>query len=383
MAKNRRPYGEGSIRHRPNGKYQAVIVKNGERLYYTCNTKREASEWILAQRTKGKGESQPADGSRMTFAEFAIKWLVEKKATVGKTTYESYYHTTRRDLLPVLGDYPLAQIKPAHLQTLLNDLEERGLSPRTPQKCHLVAHQILKSAVESGLLENNAADLVKAPRYRPPEMQTWTLEQARRFLQAVEGDRYEALYLLVVSAGLRRSEVLGLKWEDVDLTHRQLRVRRGLVRVRGEGKVVTDTKTHRARSIALSDEVLAALKARKQQQEIERIKAGEKWTESGHVFTSHLGTSVEPRNLNRFFAAKLKRLDIPKIHLHELRHTCATILLSEGVHPKVVQELLGHSNISTTLNIYSHVIHGMHEETMQRMGKLLSPRKEQEQDDSK
>src|ERR687897_502799 len=235
-------------------------------------------------------------------------------------------------------------------------MQDRGLSPRTVQYTHAVLHRALKQAKRWGMVNRNVAEDVDPPRLKRDEIQPLDREQTRRLLQAAEGDRLHALYVVAVTAGLRPGEMLALRWGDVDLEGGALRINRAL-----SGSEFTATKTSRSRrKVELSKTARAALRAHRKHQLEEQMKKAGLWRDHGLVFPSTVGTPLSHRNVVRSFKALLKRAGLPAgTRLYDLRHTCATLLLNGNVHPKYVQELLGHASISQTLDTYSHIIEGM------------------------
>jgi integrase len=210
---------------------------------------------------------------------------------------------------------------------------------------------------DDGLIPRNAASLVKPPRPHKEEIRPFDREQVRTLFEAVAGDRLEALYIVAVTAGLRRGELQGLKWDDVDLGAGTLQVRRTLSEPKG-GYIFEAPKSGKGRNIRLTQRAIAALRGHRNRQLEERLQSPQ-WQDQGLVFPSTVGTPLLGGNLNRAFKATLRRTGLPAIRFHDLRHTCATLLLRQGVNPKYVQELLGHADISLTLNTYSHVLPDM------------------------
>ncbi len=219
----------------------------------------------------------------------------------------------------------------------------------------------------------NVAEAVKAPRPAPPEMRTLSVEETRKLLEAARSDKLEALYMLAVHTGMRQGELLALKWQDVDLENAKLSVRRTLT-MSGGRIMLGELKTKKSRrTIRLTSAATRALRGHlaRQMEEIGRL--GDLYKDEGLVFTSRVGTIINPTNLRkRSFAALLRRVNLPRIRFHDLRHTCATLLLQRDVHPKYVQELLGHANIAITLDTYSHVIPGMGDRAARAMEDALS-----------
>lgn len=236
------------------------------------------------------------------------------------------------------------------------------LSPRSVNYSHVTLHKALSQAVGDGLVPRIAAS-VKAPRPEKPEIRPLSRHHARSLLAAAreEGDRFKALYVLALHTGMREGELLGLRWDDLDLeaTTPTLQVRRTLSEMR-TGHRFEKPKNNRGRSLRLSRLSAEALGAHRARQNAERLKAGSWWRDEGLVFPSAVGTTMSGANLySRHFRPLLKRAGLPPVRFHDLRHTCATILLQAGKHPKYVQEMFGHANISITLDTYSHVIEGM------------------------
>jgi integrase len=238
---------------------------------------------------------------------------------------------------------------------------DSGLAPRSVLHIHRTLSKALKQATDDGLIPRNAAASVKPPQPRREEIQPLSRDQVRALLDTVKGDRMEALYILAVTAGLRQGELLALKWEDVDLEgeYPTLQVRRSLSETRGR-RSFEAPKSGRGRYLRLSKRAASALRAHRKRQLEERMQKAGLWEDHGLVFPSEVGTSMSGRNLYRAFKIRAKRASLPQtLRFHDLRHTCATLLLKQGVNPKFVQELLGHADISLTLNTYSHVLPDM------------------------
>jgi integrase len=241
------------------------------------------------------------------------------------------------------------------------------------RKIHSTLHKALSQAVADGLIPRNAAD-VKAPRPAPEEMRPLSEAEARAFLEAagkVE-DRFEALYVLAITTGLRRGELLGLRWDDADLERGTLRVGRALVREGGRHEL-GETKTRRGRRrVNLTPRTVAALKAHRKRQLEERMRFSDLYQDRGLIFATRVGTPLNPENLvKRSFKPLLAKAGLPEIRFHDLRHTCATLLLSRSVHPKIVQELLGHATIAMTLDTYSHYLPTMGSQVSEAMEAVL------------
>jgi integrase len=227
--------------------------------------------------------------------------------------------------------------------------------------------------VRDGLVPRNATEAVKPPQVRREETRPLTPEQVRTLFGAAKGDRLEALYVLAVTTGLRQGELLGLKWDDVDMEAGTLQVRRTLTTAKG-GPVLSAPKTKGSRrTVKLSQTALEALTSHLERQLEEIDRVGSLWRENGLIFASEVGEPLDRRDLTTHrFKPLLRRAGLPQIRFHDLRHTCATLLLSKNVNPKVVSEILGHATIAITLDTYSHVLPTMQESAAKAMEEALS-----------
>lgn len=334
----------------------AYFGPDGKRHYVSGKTKEEARK-ALREARAGADQGLVFDAGKVTVGEYLDRWLRDSvQGSVRRSTFESYRRQAGRYITPAIGRARLKALTPAHVQGLYREMQDHGLSARTVEYTHAVLHRALKQAVQWNMVPRNVCDAVDVPQVRRKEMHPLTPEQARRFLEAAHGERLEALYAVAVHAGLRPGELLALKWEDVDLDGGTLHVHRALSN--GE---FTAPKTKRSRRrIDLSAGSAAALKKHRKAQLEERVKRGTLWQDHGLVFPSSVGTPLSHRNVVRSFKAVLKRAGLPAtIRLYDLRHTCATLLLCRNVHPKYVQELLGHASIAQTLDTYSHILPGM------------------------
>lgn len=266
----------------------------------------------------------------------------------------------------------LAKLSPQEVQALQNDLLATGKAPRTVINVRNTLSGALDQALRWGLIARNPVTLVDPPRV--PDDGEWLPmdeEQAAMLLDAIHGDRLEALYTVALALGLRRGEALGLRWEDVDLDRAELHVRRSLQRAEGHLQFL-ELKTRKSRrTVDLPGTAVQALREHRERQAFERRAAGLLWQDQSLVFTSTLGTPMEPRNATRSFQLLLKRTGLPHLRFHDLRHACATLLLVQGVELKVVQEVLGHSSIMTTGNIYAHVLPRLKRDAAERMDGFL------------
>jgi integrase len=365
-----RANGDGDVFGRKNkeGKITsyrgAYVGPDGRRRYVSGRTKEEARKALREARSNSDA-GLVFDGGTVTLASYLDRWLADSvKDTVRQRTYERYESIVRVHIKPTIGRVKLKALTPAHARALYRQKLDSGLSPRTVNYIHVTLHKALSQAVSDGLVQRNAAQ-VKAPRPEKPEIKPLSPDQARKLIGAAyeTADRYAALYVVALHTGMRAGEMLGLRWDDLDLDASgatpALQVRRTLSETRAGHKFELP-KSGKGRSIKLSRKAVEALRSHRAKQAEEKLRLGSLWEDSGLVFPTTTGTTTSGTNLlGRHFKPLLKRAGLPPIRLHDLRHTCATILLMAGKHPKFVQEMFGHANISITLDTYSHVIEGM------------------------
>jgi len=337
-------------------------------------TRREAAG-KLTRALREKQMGVPASDDRQRLDRFLEHWLeAAAKPAVRPRTYEGYAARVRNHLVPALGRIPLTKLTPDHVQAMLNSKTAEGLSPSTVRGIHAVLRRALNQAMRWGLIVRNVASLVSPPRVVTSEPTTLSPEQVRGLLATVQGTRHEGLYTVALSLGLRLGEALGLKWVDIDLDAGTVAVRRSVHR--SEGKLrEAELKTERSRrTLALPAQTEAALRRHRTRQLEARLLAGDQWREQDFVFTSAFGTPLEPRNALRFFKRDLEREGLPEMRFHDLRHTCASLLLAQNVHARIVMETLGHARISTTMDLYSHVSPAMQRDAATKMEVALGGR---------
>jgi integrase len=368
--------GEGSRpRKRPDGRWEARYTihapKGPKRKALYGRTRQEVAE-KLARALSDRAQGLTFEAGSLKLGEYLDRWLPDIHNTVRQRTWERYEQIVRVHIKPALGRVKLKDLTATHARGLYREKLESGSSPRTVQYIHTTLRKALKDAVSDGLIPRNVADGIKAPRPKKKEINPLSPEQARAFLAAAHGDRFEALYVLAVHCGLREGELLGLKWDDVDLESGMLRVRRTLSEPR-TGYVFEPPKNGKGRSIKLTRAATEALRGHLGRQLEEIDGSGDDYQDQGLVFPSRRGTPMNAKNLTtRGFKPLLKRSGLPNIRLHDLRHTCATLMLCEGVHINLVQELLGHATVSITLDTYSHLLPGMGDETAWAMDRIFN-----------
>ncbi len=374
----RRGANEGNIYQRADGRWEARLHLGYEagrrrRKSFYGHTRREVQEQLTrALRDVQQGLPLATD-ERQTVEQYLRRWLVEAVLpSVRPRTYATYEMYARMHLIPDLGRIPLAKLTPQHVQTLLNAKLRGGLAPRTVHHLRAILRRALNQAHRWGLVPRNVATLVDPPRVPRYEVRPMSPVQARAFLDAARGDRLEALYTVALAVGLRQGEALGLRWDDVDLEAGNLTVRYALQRVGGRLQLVEPKTQLSRRTLAMPSMLIGALRTHRARQLEDRLWAGQRWQEGGYVFATSIGTPLDGTNVTHRLQALLAGAGLPRQRFHDLRHCCASLLLAQGVHPRVVMETLGHSQISLTMNTYSHVIPSLQREAAERMEAVLA-----------
>lgn len=336
----------------------------------SAKTKKEA-ERLLNQAINELQNGSYIEPSTATLAEYLDRWLEAAAPTVKPNTIDRYRRIAERKINPVLGSIPLSKLSPLAIQDFYAGLLAGGLSPSTVALHHAILHRALDQAVKWRLIPHNPANAVDTPRPNPPEMQTWTAEEARAFLNATAGDKHAALYVLALHTGMRLGEMIGLRWGDIDFERGTLAVRRTVTHGNAGLTIGTPKTAAGKRSIALPAPCLAALRSHRAAQAARRLQLGPAWQDGDYVFDRGDGTFLHPNVVGKAFQRHVERAGLPRIRFHDLRHTAATLMLANGEHPKIVQERLGHSDISMTLNRYSHVSMDMQRDAADRLAALL------------
>lgn len=378
-SRHRRGAGEGSIYRRKDGRWTGVLNLgriDGRRARQTFYGKsRQAVQLALREAASkfDKGLLTTSD-RRRSVASFLDSWLEQKD--VRASTRTAYEINVRRHIVPTIGHIALDKLSPSDVQAMLRAKLASGLSPRSVHHLRSVLRAALNQALRWGYVSRNAAALSELPakveRFHPHFLGP---EEAQRFLEAVKSDRLEGLYGVALAVGLREGEALGLKWEDVELDAQKpvLHVNRSLGRVKGAGLMAMEPKTERSRrTVTLPAVAAQTLRAHRVRQLQERLLAGSRWRETGYVFTTSIGTPLSASNvLNRSLRRLCERAGMPRLRFHDLRHSCATLLLVQGIPARVVADVLGHSEVSLTLNTYSHVVPGMLDDAARAMDRAL------------
>ncbi|GAA2510109.1 site-specific integrase [Pilimelia columellifera] len=360
MSGKRRGRGEGSIYQLTDGRWRGVVDlgwSNGKRRrkYVTRKTRAEVAKSV--RKMQALAEAGRLNTGRVpTLGQWMETYLAEVAAAkVRPSTLHRYREEVEHHIGPLLGRHRLDKLTPVHITAFYRDRLD-VLSAGSVRRLHAVLRRALNIAVRWSVIHTNPVTLVDAPSLPHTEVDPFTLDEARAFLKAISGLRLEARWLLAVSLGLRQGETLGLHWDDVDFESATVRIRAQLQRDPDSGELVrVDTKTARSRrTLPLPPSVLMALRVHQERQHDERTNA-DTWADPRLVFCTGLGTPVHPRNDYRSFREILHRTGLRRVRIHDLRHTAATVLLAQGVPARVVMEILGHSQISVTLNTYAHV----------------------------
>ena len=302
------------------------------------------------------------DSSKEALAQYLEKWLKICAGRLAPLTFYNYDGYVHRYLVRYLGHIPIHKLQPMHVQQMEDELLESGLSGTTVRQAHNILHKALKDAVRLGVVTRNVVDSVTPPRKNTREMDVLSPSQLLLMFDALEGTALRTLLILDAHTGLRRGELLGLKWSDIDLQKGSLSLQRALQYVPGIGFMVVEPKSEKGRrTIALGPSSVAELRSHRVSQTEARLSAGLAWQKGNWTFTRPDGRHLTPDVVSHEFEKLMTRLNLPNVRLHDLRHTHATLLLAQGVHPKVVQERLGHASISITMDTYSHVIPGLQE----------------------
>jgi integrase len=373
----RRGNGEGTISRRKDGRWEGryyVPTEDGpKRKVIYGKTRAEVSE-KLTKALSDRANGIVYDNENITIGEYLDVWLKRSVyGSVRQSTYDRDTNLVNNHIKPVLGSLKLKKLNSAHVQNFYRNRLDTGLSASTVRKIHDILRRGLAQAVDWHLTQRNVADVVKPPRPVPKEIVALSTDETRRLLDAAAEDRLEALYMLAVHTGMRQGEMLALRWQDVDIENAVLSVRRTLTR-RGGKVAFGEPKTKKSRrSIRLTPQAVDALRAHLERQLRDMEILGDHYQDQGLIFTTDTGAPINPSNLRqRSFTPLLKRAGLPHMRFHDLRHTCATLLLSRGVHPKFVQELLGHATIAITLDTYSHVMPSMGDATAKAMEDALA-----------
>ena len=360
----------GSIRSRGKGTWELTVDlgrdANGKRRRKFVNVKgsKSKAQQTLRALLTSLDKGIPLETSKATVAKFLERWLTDYVETnTGPRTLEGYREKIQSYILPNFGGVSLVKLTPQHIQGLYSEMLGRGLSPRTVLHTHRILREALSHGVKWGLLMRNVCDTVDPPKPRRKEMTALDYPDVQRFLDVAVASPYGPFFFLSIYTGLRRSELLGLRWSAVDLARRTMSITETLQVVNGKGLMSLEPKTDRSRRlVSLAPDGLAFLAGLKIKQREQREALGMTWSESDFVFAHADGSPFYPNTVSKRFGELVKKAGIPHVRLHDMRHTHATLMLKEGVNPKTVAERLGHASVVITLDTYSHVLPGLQEE---------------------
>jgi integrase len=341
---------------------------------------RKAAEAVRARLVHELNTGFYVEPSRMTLAEWLVDhWLPVTRTRVKPTTFRAYRSSIRHHIVPSLGGVALGKLTPQMLIRLYQQLLENGrvkaewgLSPATVKGIHALLHKALGDALDQGLIPRNPADAAKPPRTRssPETLRYWTPTELNTFLELIQGHRLQAALHLLAMSGARRGEVAGLRWVDVDLDGARITIRQTLNAVDGE-VYVSSPKSSRGRTIDLDRRTVDMLRRHLEQEQARGERYLSRDGGNGYVFRRRDGSRIDPRQLSAAFRWVADQSDLPRIRLHDLRHTHASIAVKAGVPIGVVSERLGHADPSFTLARYSHILPGMQREAADRIARAV------------
>jgi integrase len=390
---------EGSIYKMQDGRWRAAVSvgwrKNADgkkvwkRRVITAATRHEVADQmktLLGDQQRGFN----IDPGKQSVGDFLTRWLENTvKPSVRPKTYRSYeqivrchlaknipeneWESRRLDGVPGLGGVRLSKLTLQDVQRFFNEKLKAGNSPALVRYLRAVLRIALKEAVKGDLIARNVASLATPPKVEQREIIPFTPEQASRFLNAALGHRLEALFTAALAVGLRSGECSALRWEDVDLDSGTFTVRHTMQRVKGRGLVLMPPKSKKSRrTIELPAACVSMLQAHRDRQAQEKAWAGSRWIDTEHVFTSKIGTPIDDRKILKEFNALVKAAKLPKQRFHDLRHACISLLGAQGVPLKVIAEIVGHSDVRLTQNVYQHIYREAKRDAATRMEELLT-----------
>lgn len=355
--------------------------KRRQRFETFHGSKKEADN-RLVELLSQVNQHQIGASPKLTIAEYLDRWLTDHVSARAPKTHASYGFMARAYVVPHLGKVQLSKLTPSHVARFLSTLrdvprsdgKEGKLSPATINATYRALHAALNTAVKWQLIPTNPVDAVETPSVPRKEMRTFTVEQAQAFLaaSAEEGVKWQAFFTLWLHAGSRPGELKALKWEHLDLESGTVSIQQHAQRVRGVGKVIGQPKTsYGRRPVALGPDVVALLRRQRAEQNALRLSLGPLWQDNGLVFPSEVGSILEDKRVHHTFQRICRRAGVPLIRPYDLRHSSASLLLAAGVHPKVVAERLGHSNVNLTLSTYSHVLPGLQRDAAETLEAMM------------
>jgi len=354
---SRRGKGEGCITQRADGLWMSRVVvghdANGKRRHkwFYGRTKKEVAT-KLTNEAAAVINGTSIDCGKMTVGELLKKWLTESaKPNISPGSYAEYERIVNSYLVPKLGSVKLSAIRPLHIQTMLSQLETGGTGPRTRQYCYVTLHRAFVIALRWQLMLRNPCDGIDPPKVKKSPVESLTADQAKKLLEASEGNRFHAVFVLALTTGMRQGEIFGLHWDSVDLKKGILQVCYSLEELKGKLRLKEPKSESARRQIALSEMAVKALWAHKAKLLAEGLGG------CPYVFPDSEGGLLRKCSFHRWSWSKIRKaVGLEKTHFHALRHSCASLMLADGVNMKVIQATLGHANIGMTMDTYAHLM---------------------------
>ncbi len=336
-------------------------------------TKREATAALTTWLAEIDGGTA-VERSRQTVGELLRYWLdTYARHNVRAKTCDDYERTITLHITPALGTVAVQKLTAADLQAFYGRMLQDGRGPRTVQICHQRLSQALDQAVSLGLVARNVTDAVKPPRVETKEMETWDAAQAQRFLSVAHGSAYGPIWLVFLATGMRKGEVLGLRWQDADLVRQVLHVRQTVGVLRGRVEVKPPKSKAGRREVPIPAPVVAALQAHRARQNERRLALGEAWNDHDLIFPSATGNPLHPSGLLDDYNRLVKRAGLPHVRIHDLRHTHVTLAIAAGANLKAVSKRVGHARASITMDLYAHALPEQQAEVSDKIGSVLFP----------
>lgn len=359
MARTR---GEGSIYRRDDGLWVGQIYVNGKKKVKHSKVQKEVREWLHEQK-EALSKGTYINTKDVTISYFLQQYMTSQEASLRPKTVNSYQYLINNHINPELGNIKLTQLRADQVQAFYTKKINDGLSKRTVQYIHAVLHKSLNQALRWNLVVRNVTDLVDPPSPTKKTPDILNLDQTRKFMEKVKGHRWELIYLIAIGGGLREGEILALSPSDIQIDRGVVYISKALQYLPKQGLVVSEPKTATARrNVPLPEFVLTPLKTY-----LDSLKGNQQF-----LFETANGTPISPRNLLRHYHGVLKSLDLPIMPFHNLRHLSASLALMAGVNPKTVQQRLGHSTVSLTLNTYSHLLPGVEDEAAKKLNDVIN-----------
>ena len=380
---SRAAQGSGNIRQRPDGRWEARFTYTDElgkqkRASVYADTQKEARKKLTAA-LKSVDEGSYRKTQRYTVQQWMEEWVSVYCRELKPSTIDGYRSKAKTWINPALGTVQLSALTNTTIQKFYNQLRDgnkdhKPLSPKSIQNIHGIFHRALKQAVIAGLIPSNPADNVKLPKVKKPDLSPLMDDNIGKFMEAIQGDRFERLFILALFSGMRQSEIIGLRWDDVDLDNGTILVRRQLQKSRSSGKYiyVGETKNGKERTVSIAPSVAKVLRQQKAQQAEWQLAAGSLWNNADNlVFTDEAGNHIRHNTMTEHFKNAVASIGMPGARFHDLRHSYAISALQAGDSIKAVQEQLGHYSSAFTMDVYAAVSDTMRRESQNRMEALF------------